>query len=171
MNENAKSIIGFYDTNIKVNCERKWIHPGVTFSNYRPDFSKTLKTIKISTYSKKTVPFMRKIHGSVLSYSFDFWDLSDIWTLFVVTPNFTLVWRRRTPALGASRRQTRVDFLRASAPLARGRWWEWQIAANFSSMLVARLGVPAKSRRNVSLGWGGDDFERCVFMGALGMGA
>jgi hypothetical protein len=108
----------------------------------------------------KTMRFMKEMHESAFLYH---WFLrSDISTLFVAILVFTLVWRRRTLALGVSRRRTRVDFLRTPAPLACGRWWEWQIA-NFGLALVVRFGLRndglVKSRWNVPPRRGGDDFE------------
>jgi len=59
MNENTESV-GFSDTNIKANCEMKWIHVEITFSNYCSDFSKTLEIIRISTYPKKNCAFYER---------------------------------------------------------------------------------------------------------------
>lgn len=108
---------------------------------------------------KRTVRFTREIHKSAFLFlPFLRFDILDV----VCGNNWT---GPTTLVSDASRRQTKDDFLRASAPLARGRWWEWQIAANFRCALQL-------NRRNrgemFAPRWGGEDFERCVFMGLLG---
>jgi len=122
-------------------------------------FSFFLEAIKTPLSAEKNWCVLRGKCIKVVFCFFHFWDLI-FWKLFMATTG--LVQR---VVSGASRRQTKGDFLRASAPLARGRWWGWQIAANFRCTYRIAGEIAEKCSR---CDREGEDFEWCVFMGLLG---
>lgn len=125
------------------------------FETYCPHFS--WKLSRHLCLSKRAVWSLQGKCIKVPFCSFHFWDLI-FWTLFVATTGLV---RRRWYRARVSRRQTKGDFLRASAPLARGRWWEWQIAENFRCALRIAGEIAEKCSRRDR---GGEDFESDAYL-------
>lgn len=151
-----------YDTNIKLSCIKisRYI-PGLLFRVTVPIFRNILSSFFLEAIKaplsaeKNRAGFTTEMHKS--AFLFLPFLRSDI--LDVVCGNN---WTGPTTLLsGASRRQTKGDFLRASASLARGRWWEWQIAANFRCAFRIAGEIAEKCSRRDG---GGEDFERDAYL-------
>lgn len=159
----GRDIVILNMTNIKLS-KNEQIYSKTAFSSYCSHFSKHTVLIFLGSYQdtfvcrKELMRFTRKMHKS--GFLFLPFLRSDI--LKVVYGNN---WTPTMLVSGASRRQTKGDFLRASASLARGRWWGWQIAANFRCAYRIAGEIAEKCSR---CDREGEDFEWCVFMGLLG---